>query len=262
MALFCALLLVVAHRTFSRESYEDRSVEWVTTAFLFAATLMYVAAARRYWRAGRGARAYALIAVLLAAGCFVTGGEEISWGQRIFGIPETEKFAGNQQGEMNLHNYYTNAFENVYYFGSWLGLVVLPFLMTRFATLRANGILARFAPSLPVVAVGAMMAAYNYDMWPGAVTQLSVFATLAILVLGARGALPEERRLLLAAAAATAVVQVIFLMHGGVYRRHWEVKEYKEMFLPLGLLITSVEVWRRARQAPSATPGAPVRATR
>ena len=43
--------------------------------------------------------------VLFAAGAFVAGMEEISWGQRIFGFSTPEEVrAVNAQGEMNLHN--------------------------------------------------------------------------------------------------------------------------------------------------------------
>jgi hypothetical protein len=43
---------------------------------------------------------YSVLAVLLGW----VAGEEISWGQRIFGMETPEIFADNRQGEMNLHN--------------------------------------------------------------------------------------------------------------------------------------------------------------
>ena len=78
---------------------EDRLIEWITFTGFFGAALVTWSAARK---AGRLAFVY-----LLGLGFFffVCAGEEISWGQRIFGFatPDSVK-AINEQEEFNLHN--------------------------------------------------------------------------------------------------------------------------------------------------------------
>jgi len=77
---------------------EDGPVESLTALFYFAAAALFVWANktqgfRNIWFWG-----YALLFFLIA-------GEEISWGQRIFGIGTPEALAEiNVQGEANLHN--------------------------------------------------------------------------------------------------------------------------------------------------------------
>lgn len=60
---------------------------------------------------------------------FVFAGEEISWGQRIFGF-ETNEFleANNWQNEMNFHNLQTDVFNILYHYGALVFLVIVPLL--------------------------------------------------------------------------------------------------------------------------------------
>ena len=79
---------------------EDGPVETLTAVFMFlAALLLLLTAARGQGRFLRGACLLGGLAFLFA------GGEEISWGQRIFGFA-TPDFLGNLNaaGETNLHN--------------------------------------------------------------------------------------------------------------------------------------------------------------
>jgi hypothetical protein len=87
---------------------EDGPVELATVFFFFLATLALVQAWRlRPARAGQtdsweGRRAALLI---LAALLFVCAGEEMSWGQRVFGWATPDKWSAmNAQAETNLHN--------------------------------------------------------------------------------------------------------------------------------------------------------------
>jgi len=87
-----------------RLTVEDGPVE-NTTALLFLAGAVLMAAA--WWRSRRSSgaprRLHGLLALALLL--FVCFGEEISWGQRIFGWRTPSLFAShNLQGETNLHN--------------------------------------------------------------------------------------------------------------------------------------------------------------
>ena len=63
---------------------------------------------------------------------FVMAMEEVSWFQRVLEIDTPKAFDNNMQKEMNLHNFATNAVENVYYMGAFIFLVILPFLRSMF----------------------------------------------------------------------------------------------------------------------------------
>jgi len=82
---------------------EDGFVEWCTVIVLF---ITMIICARRFWHL-RGARSplFLTVTALLTMLCLFGAGEEISWGQRIFGL-ETPDYLKerNAQGELGLHN--------------------------------------------------------------------------------------------------------------------------------------------------------------
>jgi hypothetical protein len=80
---------------------EDGPVEYASfAAFLGAAVFAFVAASRV-----RRAHRPALAAVVLGAVLVVAAGEEISWGQRLFGTETPVVLVdGKRQDELNLHN--------------------------------------------------------------------------------------------------------------------------------------------------------------
>jgi hypothetical protein len=80
---------------------EDHPIEWLQFAFcLLAAVAAALAvsglARRRRW-------AHAAVMAMMALGCLGLAGEEISWGQRVFGFVGSV-VENNRQGELNLHN--------------------------------------------------------------------------------------------------------------------------------------------------------------
>ncbi len=82
---------------------EDASVEWVTViGLLLAASTCFTRAIKlrrhKSWL-------FLLTSVLLGLVFFFGAGEEISWGQRMFGIESSDYFKEkNLQGETNIHN--------------------------------------------------------------------------------------------------------------------------------------------------------------
>lgn len=82
---------------------EDGFYENLTSAFLFFTSFALLIKFFKYqkyygalWKVG---------VLLMALGLFFGGGEEISWGQRIFHIQSSEFFKeNNAQEETNLHN--------------------------------------------------------------------------------------------------------------------------------------------------------------
>jgi hypothetical protein len=81
---------------------EDGAVEYATAlAYLVAGAL--ACGVVRGLRRGRE-RALALAWSALAFALLLVACEEISWGQRLLGLPTPALFAGNVQGELTLHN--------------------------------------------------------------------------------------------------------------------------------------------------------------
>jgi hypothetical protein len=87
---------------YDRLLQEDYPVEWSQFACCLFTCVVAVMAGREATRQRRWVLAGLL--GLWAIGCFFLAGEEISWGQRVFGIATPSDFRSNQQDEMNLHN--------------------------------------------------------------------------------------------------------------------------------------------------------------
>ena len=97
------VLAVVDPRLFRRYTSESGPIENLTVVALLAGALV---CGRRAWRLSqRRFRRLPLALTALAVLFVVAAGEELSWGQRIFGIETPEFFQRhNIQHEMNLHN--------------------------------------------------------------------------------------------------------------------------------------------------------------
>jgi hypothetical protein len=85
---------------------EDGFFEWTSAIFfLLASCLFLLSFFKSKDNSVRGLKRYAWAYLGVALFFFVAFGEEISWGQRIFGIETPEIIAGvNKQREMNIHN--------------------------------------------------------------------------------------------------------------------------------------------------------------
>jgi hypothetical protein len=84
---------------------EDGFAESMQVVFYSGALVLGIIATRRLWRGEE--RGIAFLYMALCFGLFFLIGEELSWGQRIFGWGTAGSFAGiNKQEETNLHNVY------------------------------------------------------------------------------------------------------------------------------------------------------------
>jgi hypothetical protein len=97
-----ALLGKDAYKWFTRE---DGFAETVQVLVYSISLVLSLIVAVRQWRAGE--RLIALLFLGLSLALFFMVGEELSWGQRVFGWETTSGLASvNKQEETNLHNIY------------------------------------------------------------------------------------------------------------------------------------------------------------
>jgi hypothetical protein len=106
LVVLAGLALVHRHpfRTmFDWVTREDSLLEWPQFFCVFAASMLFIVIcarllSRRQWMIG-------LIYAVVALGTFFVAGEEISWGQRVFGLATPASLETvNHQGELNVHN--------------------------------------------------------------------------------------------------------------------------------------------------------------
>jgi hypothetical protein len=109
---------------------------------------------------------------LLALLFFFGAGEEISWGQRIFGVQSSEFFTqNNAQGETNLHNLVINGTKlNKVIFGRGIGILLILYLAVLIPLYRRKKAVKNFLDKF------AVPIAQNY--------QIIAYVVLLILVQG------------------------------------------------------------------------------
>ena len=108
---------------------EDGIVEWTTTLLLFASSV-YLASRIIVLRKTKP-KFWMICTLVLSALFFFGAGEEISWGQRIFGMESSEFFEQhNAQKETNLHNLVVDGTKiNKLIFGQVLTAILIIYLL-------------------------------------------------------------------------------------------------------------------------------------
>jgi hypothetical protein len=175
---------------------EDGLFEYGTAVFLFISSLVLGSHALSLLR--RGAIVKTICTVLFALLFFFAAGEEISWGQRIFGWETTEFFAeNNYQNETNLHNLMVGGNHLAKtLFGAGLTVVLLCYLV-----------------ALPLL----------FGRW----------AWLDRLVNALAIPVPQKRH----AVAALVSSVVIGLLEGQGIKRVWEIYEFTFSLMALGIFL-------------------------
>ena len=103
-----------------------RNAIFIKSACQLVAAIAFIKVARHYFRRRQRLAMVLAIAMVLLLGLMI--GEELSWGQRIFGWGTPSFLAEiNSQSEINLHNINTQLAQNILYFGGWLLLIGFAF---------------------------------------------------------------------------------------------------------------------------------------
>lgn len=213
------VLLITAPQLFNVLSHEDSLVEWASFAFLLAGAVLLALASVRSFR--RRAGWLGTGCLVLALGFWLVGMEEVSWFQRQVGFDTPDTFGGNVQEEFNLHNFFTVGFEILYYVGSFVLLVALPFLRSLAGDWIEKNPFLRVVVPYPYVAVfGALSCGFNYEMWNIFPVQFSLIASVVILAIYVQSdARHADRLLALFSVTALVASQWVFLASGERYER-------------------------------------------
>lgn len=252
-AALCTVLFVVDPVQFYEIGLEDGALEWLSALLPLGCSIIFVYAFIRVLRSdhheGRGLAL--TMTALFAIVFFVMGMEEISWMQRVFKIATPAIFEGNQQQEMNLHNMHSIAFGTVHRVAVFTGLIVLPFLAETAPRLSFVEKLQDFLPSRFVLVISAPLAAFDYNTWNFFLAPLMVFLALAILAAYAAAARRrgdvEKSHLFVALFAFVVVGQIVYLAFGHRLVRMWDISEYRELLMAIGLAVFTWETAARLR---------------
>lgn len=129
--LLLGMVVSFTHLEHFENSYtvEDGVMEWYTVDALLMCSAL---CGYRLWRLRRSRSPLFLgVLGLLTLLFFFGAGEEISWGQRLFGVESSEFFAeNNAQGETNLHNLVVGDTKvNKVVFSKLLGAFILTYIL-------------------------------------------------------------------------------------------------------------------------------------
>jgi len=224
-------------------SLEDGIIEWGSAILLFGSCFIVAISFFKSRNVSNISKGTLLSLALLSFVFFVMAMEEVSWFQRVLEIETPNLFDANGQSEMNLHNFYTNPVENIYYFGAFMFLVVFPFVRLLFPYISNHNYLSTFVARPFIGVLSSIACAYNFDMWNIIFTQIAFFGSVLILfVFLVFSSNRNEKYILSFAIFLIIATQVLFLINGANFARQWEVTEYKEFFIPLALFIYSLDV--------------------
>lgn len=236
-------LFIFKPSSFNALSLEDGVIEWGSAMLLFGSSVIAAITFAKSRNVSNIPKSTQLSIVLLSLVFFVMAMEEVSWFQRVIGFETPNAFDANLQHEMNLHNFATNYVENIYYFGAFLFLVVLPFVRLLFPYMSNNSYLRIFVARPFIGVIGSIACAYNYDMWNIIFTQTAFFGSVVILFAFAAFSFDKsERYIVLFTILLIVITQVLFLANGVNFARLSEVTEYKELFIPLALFVYSLDM--------------------
>ena len=192
-----------------------------------------------------------ILATLVAIVLFIMAGEELSWGQRIFGWATPDSLSGlNEQGEMNLHNLATQAFQNTLYFGGWLLLIGFAFWNKSLAGIVAKARTLRFLTDWlpPTIFVLAFAPAFGFGdplhsetgLYYGSNLFVVIGTLIALIALCVKYVYNHNDKLL-RQSLLTLVAFLIIAIGGFGFSQVWNINsgaatEYLEVFISVGLM--------------------------
>lgn len=113
--------------------YEDGIVEYLSAIYWFLGAVVLFSSILKLLKEGIKNNYELFFCILLMIFFIVCGGEEISWGQRIFGLKTPELLDEiNLQHEINFHNIGSiSVFSNVFFCFTVIYFLIVPYLMKK-----------------------------------------------------------------------------------------------------------------------------------
>lgn len=248
ISLFFLFIFLFNTSLFNQLSKEDYPVEWCSALLLFASSYVFAYSSIKkigYLSTSKITRwSFFLIAIAF----FIIAMEEISWFQRVLGFETPEAFNNNIQDEFNLHNFSTDLAENLYYFGAFTLLIIMPFIALIKPGYFKSTYFKLMIPRPFIIVIASIAFSYNFDMWNSVITQTTFFLTVLILFALVYFSKKRDDKIIISFYGIILIIQqIIFLNKPLNYDRGWEITEYKEFFIPLALFIFSLDVFFRLR---------------
>ena len=236
-ALTCALALGTLHgdrRLLFRITREDGPIEWMTVAALLTLAVVVV---RHLWSLPKEALpAWVRAAFFALIGlAFFAAGEEISWGQRIFGFSTGETMHNlNLQHETNLHNLIPGAlFNGIIVFSLGIGFVLIPTIWR-----RRSADPPAWLPSPEVSLLMLDTILINHYRFSSLPEQIGIVVIVALLVFATFDALRSGPATMTLAAVAGWVTFGCLYYSKAILRVHNHQYEIREL-----LIVMLAGVW-------------------
>lgn len=234
---------------FHRISYEDGPVEFASALFLFFSSITFLFLWIKCFFVKVVSKITHFSFIILSFVLFIVCMEEISWFQRLADIETPVYFEKkNSQKELNFHNLFTHLSEYLYYIGSFVFFVLLPFLKLVFnEKIKTNLFFQTIIPQPLFLLLGFVVCAYNLDMWNSTLIQLTFFSSLIISSISVKLYSNENKMFLYTVIFILFSTQIIFLIFPNNYDRVNQIKEFKEFFISLCFLVYSIDVYIKTK---------------
>ncbi len=242
LSVFLTCLLFFNQPWFNSISYEDKLIEWLSFFFLLSGAFILV------FNFNKIRKIYSLIELYIPLLFFLVlyiliAMEEVSWFSRVFNIETPELFYANDQNEINLHNFFTDYSENLYYVGTHIYFVAIPLITCCLGLQNQTRLLRIFLAKPHLILIAMISSAYNYNMWNSLFIQLTFFSSIiALSFIYLKNTMSKEKIYILLFLGFILVTQTLYLCSGERYQRLHEITEFKEMFIAFTLFVYALDI--------------------
>jgi hypothetical protein len=239
LTLLFLILFVANTALYDFLSLEDHFIEYATAVTLAVCGLFLIAAAykkinKNFW----------LKAALYAGGViFLIGAmEEISWGQRIFGVDTPEYLLEiNDQNELNFHNIDKKFFDLLVDRAT----IIFVFMGTFLILLRQKSILNIPAPELPLVCAFAITPFFiQYNNPSLDFFHLQYFALMALLYYSFKNRKFNDLQIVIMSIFISLLIPVVHIYFNDLFPEHNNsANEYREFLFGLCCMFYAVHIY-------------------
>lgn len=249
-SVFSLFLLIFHPRYYDFLATEDYIVETGTAALLFIGCGIFIRISTMLIHFHRRTNIFIMASGILALSLFFVGMEEVSWFQRVLNVKTPQAFSGNQQEELNLHNFATHFTHQAYFFGAFCLFILLPLLKSETSILEKK-IFSFFLPSRFLIFAGILFMAYDYDAYfSNPLPQITYFITLFILIYYTWLLRSADKTFLLPVLIVYYILAPVIYLNFAFQlgENAWRIGEYKELLIGVCFPLYSLEILSKAKQ--------------